>query len=73
MNSNYLLRDDLVYELYIRGLRSEGIIQLLRKLRPVLSDDDPIELQNGGLMRLMHIKLSGRRYWILKIWGKRPA
>jgi len=46
MNRHYLLRDELVCELCIRGAQSEGIIQLLRKLRPVLSDDDPIELQN---------------------------
>jgi len=46
MNGHYLLRDELVCELWIRGVQSEGIIQLLRKLRPVLSDDDPIELQN---------------------------
>jgi hypothetical protein len=45
MNRHYLLRDELVCELCIPGAQSEGIIQLLRKLRPVRSDDDPIELQ----------------------------
>jgi hypothetical protein len=38
--------DELVCELCIREVQSEGIIQLLRKLRSVLSDYDLIELQN---------------------------
>jgi hypothetical protein len=32
----------------IRGVHSEGYVQLLRKLRSILSDDFPIELQNLG-------------------------
>jgi hypothetical protein len=50
MNHNYLLRDEILYELCTHGVQSEGDVQLLRKLRSVLSDDVPIELQNlGGL------------------------
>jgi hypothetical protein len=46
LNRSYLLIDELVCELCIREVQSKGNIQLLRKLRPVLSDSDPIELQN---------------------------
>jgi hypothetical protein len=40
MNPNYLLRDELLYELAIRGINVEGDVHLLRKLmRSVWSEE----------------------------------
>jgi hypothetical protein len=45
MNSNYLLRDELLYELGIRGITSEVEIHSLRKLfRSVVARDIPVEV-----------------------------
>jgi hypothetical protein len=49
MNPNYLLKEELEYELRIRGFYSQGDVQLLRKIfRSVMSEDDPIKLENLG-------------------------
>jgi hypothetical protein len=47
MNPNFLLKDELQYELKIRGINSEADIQTLRKLfRSVVAEGLPIDLCN---------------------------
>jgi hypothetical protein len=47
MNPNYLLKEELEYKLSIRGIYSQGDVQLLRKnFRSVMSEDVPIKLEN---------------------------
>jgi hypothetical protein len=43
MNPKYLLKDELIYQLAIRGINVEGDVHLLRKLfRSVLLEDVPV-------------------------------
>ena len=47
MNPNYLLRDELVYELAIRGVNLTEDVQLLCGLfRSVLAEDIPVTPKN---------------------------
>jgi hypothetical protein len=49
MNPNYLLKEELEYELRIRGIYSQGDLKILRKIfRSVTSEDVPIKLENLG-------------------------
>jgi hypothetical protein len=46
MNSNYLLKDELVYELAIRGIREEADFPKLRKLfRSAITRGLPVDIQ----------------------------
>jgi hypothetical protein len=59
MNPNFLLKDELQYELCIHGISSDADIQTLRKLfRSVVSEGLPINLRN--LCNLSAYKLYGR-------------
>jgi len=45
MNPNFLLKDELLYELCSRGISSEADVQTLRRLfRSVVSEDLPVDL-----------------------------
>ena len=47
MNRNYLLKDELQYELSARGISSESDVQTLRKLfRSILGERVPVDLRN---------------------------
>jgi hypothetical protein len=45
MNPNFMLKDELLYELGIRGISSDADVQTLRKLfRSVVSEDLTVDL-----------------------------
>jgi hypothetical protein len=47
MNPNYLLKDELIYELGVRGIRSDADVPNLRKLfRTVVSEGLRVEVSN---------------------------
>jgi hypothetical protein len=53
MNPNYLLRDELEYELHIRGIHTEGDVHFLRKIfRSVISEAVPIRPEIFGEFEL---------------------
>jgi hypothetical protein len=49
MNPNFLLKDELLYELGIRGIGSDADVQTLRRLfRSVVSEELPVDLSKVG-------------------------
>jgi hypothetical protein len=75
MNPNYLLKDELKYELGVRGIKSKADTQQLRKLfRSLVVEDLDVEvsyLHERGFQDLYQIalkrSLSSRNRWISKI------
>ena len=47
MNPNYLLKDELQYELFVQGINSDSDVQMLRKLfLSVVAEKVPVDLRN---------------------------
>jgi hypothetical protein len=56
MNPNNLLRDELEYELHIRGIHTEGDVHVLRKIfRSVISEAVPIRPDILGEVELREL------------------
>lgn len=56
MNPNYLLRDELLYELVIRGVNSAGDVHLLCRLcRSVLVEDIPVTPANVACLETVEL------------------
>jgi hypothetical protein len=56
MNPNYLLKDELQYELLVTGIKSEADVQTLRKLfRLVFSENVRVELTGLGILKVQEL------------------